>query len=205
MRRGTGAAALVEPGFAAPLLSGEGKAHWEATRAALDLAVADVPATADVEGNYAMFRRLQAYEAWALRGDFVSDPQNRVSPGIAERFRFGEKLSCTDAAADTAKRTALREALAGFLAGGRMLVFPTMPGAAPLAADTDDQLLVYRERALCLLCVSGLTGFPQMSVPAGKVEGAPFGLSVLGPAGSDRAVIDTAIRLHGRLKEKGIA
>lgn len=47
----------------------------------------------------------------------------------------------------------------------------------------------YRERALRLLCLSGLSGFPQITLPLGEVHGAPFGISLLGPAGSDLALI----------------
>lgn len=197
--------ALIEPDFAAPLLLEESRVQWQAIRAALDLKQEAVPALGDVDGNYTLFRRLQAYEAWALRGDFVSDPENRVSPDIAERFRYGENLSCGDATADTRARHALRAALAGYLADGRVLVMPTVPGPAPLTDGGADALQAYRERALCLLCVSGLTGIPQMTVPAGTVDGAPFGLSVIGPAGSDRALIELACSLHAGLVEAGVA
>ncbi len=196
---------LAEPAFAAPLLMPEARTQWDRIRAALDLDQDDVPALADVQGNYMIFRRLQAYEAWAVHGDFVSDPANRVAPEIEARFRFGEHISCGDATADTKKRSALRDDLAAYLARGKVLVLPTVPGPAPLAKADPDALQAYREQALCLLCISGLTGFPQMTVPAGTVEGAPFGLSVIGPKGSDRALIDLAIGLHNKLTEKGIA
>lgn len=191
---------LVVPTFAEALLSGESAAHWKHVKTKLDLPVETVSCLDAVDENYTLFRRLQAYEAWALHGDFVSDPANRVSPDIVERFRFGETISCGDAAADTVSRAALRKELGVFLGNGRMLVLPTMPGPAPLAAGDPRKRQVYREQALRLLCVSGLTGFPQMSIPAGLVEHAPFGVSVLGPKGSDRAVIAIAAQLAGRLR-----
>jgi amidase len=196
-----GGAEFVEPGFAAPLLQEQSLTRWQNIRSALGLRVEDIPALNDVDGNYMMFRRLQAYEAWALHGEFVSDPANRVSSGIAERFRFGETLGCEDATADTKARQALRLALGEYLEEGRMLVLPTMPGPAPVADGEPDALQVYREQALRLLCVSGLTGFPQMSVPAGLVDGAPFGCSVIGPAGSDRAVVAAGLRIFEKLSE----
>ncbi|RWC43073.1 MAG: amidase, partial [Mesorhizobium sp.] len=69
------------------------------------------------------------------------------------------------------------------------LVLPTVPGAAPLVKSAPEQLQTYRERALHLLCLSGLSGFPQITLPLGSVDGAPFGLSLLGPSGSDVALI----------------
>ena len=40
-----------------------------------------------------------------------------------------------------------------------------------------------------MLCWSGLSGFPQITLPLGQVDGAPFGISLLGPPGSDMALI----------------
>ena len=61
--------------------------------------------------------------------------------------------------------------------------------------DYPQDLQAYRERALKLLCLSGLSGFPQISLPLGSVEGAPFGLSLLGPPGSDITLIELARRI----------
>ena len=69
---------------------------------------------------------------------------------------------------------------------------------APLVKSEPQQLQAYRERALHLLCLSGLSGFPQITLPLGWVDGAPFGLSLLGPPGSDIALI----RLGRRLLDK---
>jgi amidase len=64
-----------------------------------------------------------------------------------------------------------------------------VPSAAPLKNSTFQETQAYRERALKLLCLSGLSGFPQITLPIGQVHGAPFGISLLGPAGSDLALI----------------
>jgi amidase len=45
------------------------------------------------------------------------------------------------------------------------------------------------------LCIASLTGHPQISIPAGRVEGAPIGLSIIGPRGSDRALLRWTERL----------
>jgi amidase len=192
---------LIEPSIAAPLLLDAARPLWKRIGGILGQAIERLTVLDDTEANYMIFRRLQSYEAWALHGDFVSDPANCVSPAIETRFRFGEPISCGDAAADTKSRTALREALGGFLADGHVLLLPTVPGPAPLAADNEAGLQDYREQALKLLCISGLTGFTQMNVPAGKIDGAPVGVSVIGPKGSDRALIALAAKLAGRLAE----
>jgi len=57
------------------------------------------------------------------------------------------------------------------------------------------QQQVFRDRAMQLLCLAGLSGFPQITIPLGRIDGAPFGLSLLGPAGSDRSLIALAANM----------
>ncbi|MDP3829374.1 MAG: amidase, partial [Polaromonas sp.] len=42
---------------------------------------------------------------------------------------------------------------------------------------------------------AGLSGFPQLSMPMATRDGAPLGLSLLGPAGSDRSLVALAQRI----------
>lgn len=144
---------------------------------------------------YMIFRRIQAYEAWAIHGDWISSADRGLGPGVRERFEFGSTLGCEVATAETKRRNAFREDLAELLGSDGILLMPTVPGAAPLSVTPFDEIQAYRERALQLLCLSGLSGFPQITVPLGTVDGAPFGLSLLGPPDSDRALLDLAGRL----------
>ncbi|WP_127600309.1 amidase [Nitratireductor alexandrii] len=150
-----------------------------------------------VDDLYWAFRRLQAHEAWAAHGQWLSAKDRHLGPGVRERFDFGRSIGPDAAAAETGRRNALREALAAMLGRNGLLVLPTVPGAAPRADAPFEALQAYRERALGLLCLSGLTGFPQITLPLGRVDGAPFGISLLGPAGSDRALIGIARTILG--------
>ena len=76
-----------------------------------------------------------------------------------------------------------------------MLVLPTMPDIAPLISEPESALEDYRNRAIRLLCVAGLSGFPQISLPLASRQGAPLGISLLGPAGSDRSLVRLAERI----------
>ena len=114
---------------------------------------------------------------------------------MKERFEFGSTVGADTVSTETARRAAFRTQLAALLGEDGVLVLPTVPGAAPLRTASQDELQAYRERALRLLCSSGLSGFPQITIPLGKVDGAPFGISLLGPAGSDRALVALAGRI----------
>ncbi|WP_282602895.1 amidase [Paracoccus sp. PARArs4] len=54
----------------------------------------------------------------------------------------------------------------------------------------------YRHGAQRLLCAAGMAGLPQVVLPAGRIEGAPFGLSLIGPRGSDRSLVALACRMQ---------
>lgn len=156
------------------------------------------PLAAQSEDIYWIFRHLQAYEAWQVHGDWISSGDRKLGPGVADRFAFGASIEAATAQADTASRDAFRAELTALLGDDDFLVLPTVPGAAPLKDAPAADLQAYRERALHLLCLSGLSGFPQVTLPIGTVDGAPFGLSLLGPAGSDLALIGLGRRVLER-------
>ena len=49
---------------------------------------------------------------------------------------------------------------------------------------------------MAMTCVAGIAGLPQVNLPFHTAEG-PVGISLLGPAGSDAALIRLAVTLHG--------
>lgn len=185
------------------LVSGPAEARaYAAMRGIVEAALGPVaspaPLTAKSEDIYWCFRHLQAYEAWQVHGDWISSGDRKLGPGVADRFAYGASIEAATSQADTASRNAFRAELAALLGDDGFLVLPTVPGAAPLKDAPPTDLQGYRERALHLLCLSGLSGFPQITLPIGTVDGAPFGLSLLGPAGSDLALIGLGRRVLER-------
>jgi amidase len=153
------------------------------------------PLSHSTDDLYWCFRKLQGYEAWQNHGAWISQSNRMLGPGVKERFEHGATIDAATARHETQRRDAFRLELAERLGEDGVLVLPTVPGAAPLKADSFDDLQTYRECALRLLCLSGLSGFPQITLPLGKVDGAPFGLSLLGPKNSDRQLLTLAARI----------
>ncbi|MCR9136476.1 MAG: amidase [Alphaproteobacteria bacterium] len=145
--------------------------------------------SADVEQRYWCMRRIQAHEAWRGHGAWLSAADRQLGPGVKERFAFGQTISTETLLSEAKLRDALRTEVTDILGNDGLFVSPTVPGAAPLAASSFADVQDYRERALRLLCLSGLTGLPELTLPLGTVDGAPFGLSLTGPKGSDRALL----------------
>jgi amidase len=147
------------------------------------------------DAMYWHFRRLQGRESWNTDGPLIERFAPPLGPGVAERFAWSREVTDAQVAEAQAFRMRFRAHLAQVLGTGGVLLMPTMPDIAPLKAAPDGTLEDYRNRAIRLLCVAGLAGVPQLSLPLATREGAPFGLSLLGRPGTDRALVALAERL----------
>lgn len=147
------------------------------------------------DAMYWNFRYLQSREAWLTDGPLIERYAPPLGPGVAERFAWSREVTDAQVATGRTFRTAFRDHLAALLGNDSVLLMPTMPDIAPLRSDTEASLEDYRNRAIRLLCIAGLSGFPQLSMPLATRDGAPLGISLLGPAGSDRSLIALAERI----------
>jgi amidase len=144
------------------------------------------------EELYWAFRRLQGAEAWETDGAMISRFRPPLGPGVAERFAYSKAVSKAEVKASAAVRERFAQALAALLGRDGVLVLPTMADIAPLVTDREADLEIYRNKCLNLLCLSGLSRLPQLSMPLASRAGAPLGLSILGPSGSDRSLVRMA-------------
>ena len=147
------------------------------------------------EAMYWSFRYLQGREAWQTDGALIDRFKPPLGPGVKDRFAWAREVSDAQVAEATAFRARFRAHLAALLGSDGVLLMPTMPDIAPLARADEAGLEDYRNQATRLLCSAGLAGFPQLSLPLGSRLGAPLGLSLLGPAGSDRSLVRLAERI----------
>ncbi|WP_295806242.1 amidase [uncultured Nitratireductor sp.] len=142
-----------------------------------------------VKRLFACFRTIQAYEAWQVHGDFIRNAKPALGPGVRERFEHGSRISAETVASARVERQRFQQDFAALFDDDMVLVMPTQPTVAPLKSATREELDRYRQLALTLTSIAGLLGWPQITIPLGQVHDAPFGVSLLGPAGSDRQLI----------------
>ena len=145
--------------------------------------------------NYWAFRYIQGREAWLADGATIEGHGLALGPGVRERFAFSKDVTDAQVEDSQVVRREVTARLASLLGTDGVLVLPTMPDIAPLLTTGEDGLENYRNNAIKLLCLAGLSGFPQLSMPLATRLGAPLGLSLLGPAGSDRSLIAMARRI----------
>ncbi|GAA4695953.1 hypothetical protein GCM10023215_37380 [Pseudonocardia yuanmonensis] len=150
-----------------------------------------------LEGWFAAFRTLQAFEAWAAHGDWITAHPGALGADVGGRFAAAADV--TAAQADAARATIaearawLREVLAG-----AVLVVPSSAGGAP--ARDSSAAVVEAERAgtLRMTCLAGLAGAPAVSVPLlHTADGRPAGLCLVGAPGTDLDLLRLAATLEG--------
>lgn len=139
-------------------------------------------------------RLVQAAEALAAHGPWIDAHPGALSPVVGDRFRAA-RANDPDATADAVARldevrTTIRRALVG-----RTLLFPTVPGPAPLLDADTAALERTRTATTAMTALASVGGLPAVSAPLLTVHGAPVGVCLVGGTGTDRALVIRAGRM----------
>lgn len=138
------------------------------------------------------YRVTQAPEAWRIHRAWVQAHPGALGPDIEARFAWASAVTAEQEAqglADVQRLAALiDEAL-----GNDVLVVPSTASAAPRLSASDDHLNTVREATLGMTAIAGLTGRPALSVPLAMTAAGPVGVCLVGPRGSDVALVERAI------------
>ena len=141
--------------------------------------------------------KARRYGRTTVHGSSSTKP--RIGRAIGERLAWASKLDGKDVAARKAEHGAVLEHLDALIGDGDVLCLPTSPRIAPLRGTEQHELeVVYRYQAMCLLCIAGLGGLPQISLPLATLEGCPLGLSLVGRRGADEQLLELARRVMQR-------
>lgn len=138
------------------------------------------------------YQLLQGAQIKQSLGDWLTRAQPQFGPAIGPRFDSVLALSDEQALEQLAPRAAMRRLLEQLLQPGVVLVLPTTPTTAlPLHADTATRNAFY-SAALAINAIAGHAGLPQITIPAGEVDGKPAGLSFITMRGADRWLLRQA-------------
>lgn len=189
--------ALADPAFQGPL------ARAQATLAALLGAAPVVVRTAPEDASLDAWRRayvtVSSHEAWSVHGAWIDAHRPRFGDAIAGRWDAARRIAAADAAAARDGLAPIRARVRALLGDDGVAVLPSAATAAPRRDDDPATVDAIRMRTQALTCIAGIAGLPQVSVPWPVAGDAPIGVSLLGPAGSDRALVALAARLHAAL------
>jgi len=141
------------------------------------------------------FRVIQGFEAWEIHGEWMNRYQPELGPGVRERFKRASGISCDQYSVALRFKREFTAFIRDALGDSGVLVVPTIGDVAPLRSSSSEVLEEYRGRCFSLLCLAGLAGLPQLSLPVASYQGAPVGLSLIGPVGCDTSLIAIAKKL----------
>jgi amidase len=142
------------------------------------------------------FRFIQGFEIQSTLLPFALSHANGLAPVIRERFEIASRVTPEEAKTGREIRATAAKRLHELAGPGTMIVMPTTPTLPP-ERDIPDGASTVEFRALTLgsTCWAGHAGLPQISHPMGVAAGCPAGLSLIGWAGGDEALLDLAVRL----------
>lgn len=140
------------------------------------------------------FRVHQGYQAWAEHGEWLTAHPDAVKGAAALRFQQAAEITAEQDGQAVKVLAQWRHRLDAALGDGHLLV-PAAPGPAPrLWAD---EVSVNQTRAVTmrLTAIAGVTGRPAVARPWFSTRQGPVGLCLIGPRGSDLALIEAAASL----------
>jgi amidase len=190
------ARALADPAFTAPL-----RAVVRELSAAWRLAPRYERASGDssLEAWRSVYATLAPWQSWRAHGDWIGREQPRFGPAIEARWQGARAISAVRA--DEASRAAaeISARVRELLGADGIAVLPSAASVAPRRDAEASAVDAVRLRTMAITCIAGLAGLPQVSIPfvaATADAPLPVGVSLLGPPGSDRALIAiaTAVR-----------
>lgn len=143
------------------------------------------------------FRLHQGHEVWQVHGDWITSAKPAFGGGVGARFAMAKSITDDEFVWAKARRAEIADRMLALLDDGAVMVLPTSPGPAPMRDSDQATQDEFRARALEMLCPAGHAGLPQISLPAGAVDGGPVGLSLLGPRGGEEVLLATAAEIEG--------
>lgn len=144
-------------------------------------------------------RTLQPWEAWTTFRHWIERDNPRFAFSVARGLVLGSMIPEAERNWAALTRHEARGRLAHLLPAGTILCMPTTPFPAPLKGQTLSSLDRLRERITLLCAHGGLTGVPQVTIPAARIEGLPVGLSVVGGHGTDASLVAVARALEATI------
>jgi amidase len=174
-----------------------------AVRAAIEAAIEPLgpmpvidPAPEGLDFILAAQRAVRDRETWATLGGFIESTNPTLDPLIAGRFAGTKAATAAAAEAGLLVRRSFTARMLSLLNGGAIMVLPTSPCPAPYRDADQPSLEVIRTRTIRVGILAAFTGFPELTIPVGRVDGAPVGLSFIAAPGRDLALLELAADLN---------
>lgn len=151
------------------------------------------------------YRVVQCAGIWQSLGPWISSANPTFGEAVTARFAEASSITPDEIARWGPIRAAFAARVRAMLGDGVGLVVPTAPRIALKRNAASAEFCDFYPRALTLTSIAGHAGLPQISVPAGRVDGCPVGLSIVASAGHDRALLEIGSPWANLAKSKDLA
>lgn len=143
---------------------------------------------------------LQRYEFKTNHEEWINRVKPRLGSDVSDRIHAAITATHENIKAYYKVRTEMRAALRSLLKDDGILVVPTVADT-PLKLNSKKALLSeFHDRAFSLLSITTMSGCCQVTVPFGKHEDCPIGVSFIAFHGSDKFLLDTVLDMYQSLQ-----
>lgn len=139
-----------------------------------------------------IFRHIQGYEVWESYGGWYNKYHPVLNRGPHERLLWASTITRRQYLDAYKKREAIIERVDSLVKDGGILILPTAASVAPLRTTPLEEISATRLQSTKLLCVSPLTGTPQLNLPMVEQYNVPLGLTIIGERGNDLTLANFA-------------
>jgi Asp-tRNA(Asn)/Glu-tRNA(Gln) amidotransferase A subunit family amidase len=141
------------------------------------------------------FRAVQAFEAWSRYGSWIGSHPDALSPDVAARFRFGASVTPDDLARAQDVIAGHRARMLDALGDDTWLALPAAGGPGHRRDAPAPEMEAWRRATLRRTVIASAFGLPSVSIPSSSAP--PAGMALVGPPGSDHALLRAAADLPG--------
>lgn len=142
-----------------------------------------------------VLQTIQQYEVWQSYGGWVRKHRPRLSEGPGSRLEQSSRITLAEYQDALAKREEIMEEVNEIIDEDTLMVLPSAASIAPLRSSTEDEINANRLQTSKLLCISPLTGNPQISLPLAEHQELPLGISLLSKKNTDQALVKQAMEI----------
>jgi len=143
-----------------------------------------------------LFRTIQGFEIIKQHDSWLQQHGDSLDPAILERVIWARTISKAQYQNAKIEQQRFQHSLSTLFSElDGLWVLPTTPSGPPALTLSGEQLAIYRSQLMGLTSIAGLSGFPQLHLPAQGLQEGPCGFSLMGLADKEADLIVTGQRL----------
>ncbi len=157
---------------------------------------------AAVEQWVKTFQAVQGYEVWESYGGWINKYNPTLPPGQKDRLDAASRITMEEYESALKEKQEIEQEIERLIQPDVLLCLPTAASIAPLKSAGLDRINRHRAQSSSLLCISPLSGTPQVTLPMVKMHGMPLGISLIGAKDTDRQLVEFAADCVSNYKEQ---